>query len=267
VDDLESAILELVDTSRARLTPQRLRKMVSADLAVPRSAAHQAIQVLIAKGLLTYTYQFGCSFIEKSFQKPVRLSRHIIVKPPGVSCIHGDQDIVIELAVGAAFGSGQHPTTRLALNGIEYILRELKPFQAACTASFLDIGAGSGILALAALKLGMTQGVGLDIDPCAIAECKANAQQNGLDKQLTVADKPLEELEEPFDLIMANLRLPTLCRIQAQLKRLLKRPCALIFSGFKVAELDALLACYRNEDFKLIWQASEKGWSAAAFAA
>jgi ribosomal protein L11 methyltransferase len=233
---------------------------------VPRDTAQQGIQSLIAKGLLTYTYQFGCSFIEKSFLGPVRLSPHIIVKPPNVCCPPGDHDIVIELTAGAAFGSGEHATTRLALGGIEFVLRELKPFHSLNVSSCLDIGTGSGILAIAALKLGMGRALGLDIDPCAIAESRINAHRNDLDQRLVTENVPLEMLSEAYDLIVANLRLPTLCRLEPQLPRLLKKPCALVFSGFKVSERDDLLKCYQKGGFRRVWQASDKGWSAAAFA-
>jgi ribosomal protein L11 methyltransferase len=153
----------------------------------------------------------------------------------------------------------------LALRGIEFVLRDLQPFPLKHETRCLDIGTGSGILALAALKLGAARALGLDIDPCAISECRQNARLNGLSHRLKVEDVSLDLLTEAFDLALANLRLPTLCRIQPQLRKRLQQPGALVFSGFKVTEIRELSACYQAGGFQLVWQASEKDWSAAVF--
>jgi ribosomal protein L11 methyltransferase len=266
MDQLERAALGLADESPQRLTPHDLKKRISQRLSVPRATALQVMTGLIVRGLLTYSYEFGCSFVEIGYQRPVRLSRHILVTPPGVRCFPANQDVVIEMMAGASFGSGQHTTTRLALRGIEYILKQPRSFQQSRPTSCLDIGTGSGILAIAALKLGIDQALGLDIDPCARAESKANARHNGLENRLAVGNAALEALHVRYDLILANLRLPTLCRMSQQLPGVVKKDSVLVLSGFRETEAADLQECYGEAGFHLCWEASEKRWSAAAYA-
>ena len=96
-------------------------------------------------------------------------------------------DIVVNIKAGAAFGTGCHPTTRLALTGLEKVCKNnLIPIGTE-NCRVLDIGTGSGVLSIAALKMGLDQGIGLDIDPCARAEAAENAVLNGLSKRLEIS--------------------------------------------------------------------------------
>jgi len=81
-----------------------------------------AIKSLIADGSLMYTNHFGTTYIEKSIKTPVRLSEHVILKPPEVDFESRENEVIINLLPGAAFGAGDHPSTRLAVSGLEYIL-------------------------------------------------------------------------------------------------------------------------------------------------
>ena len=100
-----------------------------------------------------------------------------------------------------AFGTGIHPTTRLCLAGVE----ALADRGVLAGARVLDVGCGSGILAIAALKLGAATALGLDTDPIAIEATTANARRNALVRRVRVREGSLPSGEAPFDVVLANL--------------------------------------------------------------
>jgi len=120
---ITKSILETVSGSQEKITPITLEKIISKKFALEKKQVKSIIQGLIAKGELIYTYQYGSTFLEKSFNRPVRISKHVVIKPPENSFASKPGDVVIDLAQGSSFGTGQHPTTRLALKGIDYALK------------------------------------------------------------------------------------------------------------------------------------------------
>ena len=139
------------------------------------------VRDLVSDGELVYTYEFGSTFLEPSFNKPSRVSTHVVLKPPGYHYQPESEDIVIQIKPGAAFGDGRHPTSRLAVRGIEYVLKGLKVDTTSGQSSGLDIGTGSGILVLTAVRMGIQRGLGIDIDPAARSEAKENVALNQLE--------------------------------------------------------------------------------------
>lgn len=192
-----------------KITPRDLEKKMGQEISVGRREFQAALKMLIAEGELAYTYLYGCTFIEKSFSRPIRVGSRVILTQPERHPVLDGSDIAVMLRPGASFGCGQHPTTRLAIQGIEYALKTLRVCDGIPDATLLDIGTGSGVLAICALKLGMHRAIGTDMDPCAIADAGENAQINGLAQRFTVLDVPVEEITGRFHLIAANLRYPT----------------------------------------------------------
>lgn len=139
----------------------------------------------------------------------------------------------IELIIdpGTTFGHGGHPTTLLALRALT---TELHP-----TDSVLDVGSGSGVLAIAAAKLGARSVTATDIDQAAVAATASNAESNGVD--VAVSATRMHELADPFDVVVANMERPTLLAHLDELWRLTAR--VLILSGVLATdplELDSL---------------------------
>jgi len=243
-----------------RQTPADILKALSHPPSFPKTSVQEAIRELVADGALVYTTEFGRSFLEPSFDRPVRVSERIVLSPPDRDVPPGPGEIVVRLRPGAAFGVGRHPTTRLALRGIEFALRREAAACRCAGSRVLDIGTGSGVLAIAAVKLGIENGVGLDVDPCAVAEASHNVRLNGLAGRIEVSDRGLERIDPVFNLVVANLRLPTLVRLAAPVAALTMPGGALVVSGVQRAEQTAVVAAYGRQRFECAWSMAEERW-------
>ena len=259
------AILETVSGSRKKTTPIALEKIASEKYALGKKQVKSVIQGLIAKGELIYTYQYGSTFLEKSFNRPVRISKHVVIKPPENSFVSKPGDVVINLAKGASFGTGQHPTTRLAVKGIDYALKECGHFKENKKTCLLDVGTGSGILVIAAVLMGITKGTGIDIDPCAIAESRENIKINGLEHIIDTCDMAFEKIDRVFSMITANLRYPTIKRLLPYMYETVHKKGFVVLSGIKTGEIKDLLNIYKEKGFLCRWKEVEQDWAGVVF--
>ncbi len=221
---------------------------------------------LMQSGKLCYTYHYGCSFIEISYDQPHVVSEHIVIKPPQCSlkALPGKREVV--LGRGAAFGGGEHPTTRLAIQLIDAILHSATEREKVPTLRAIDIGTGSGVLAIAAVKLGLGFVCGVDIDPCAVFEARENVRLNFLEERIVVRDDELKAIVGPFDLVFANLRTPTLLGLRDELDKKTAADSRMIFSGLKTEETKAVCDYYAEAGFLMAQMRSEKGWTAICLA-
>ena len=165
---------------------------------------------------------------------PIRISGRLWIVPSWHTAPDPDA-IVLVLDPGMAFGTGSHPTTRLCL---EWLERTVTP-----GISLLDYGCGSGILAIAAARLGASDVLGVDIDPQAVSAAKNNAERN--DVSAHFADSALA-IEEQFDIVVANI-------LSNPLKALAPAICAhvrpgglLALSGILAEQTDDLIAAYAS---------------------
>lgn len=140
------------------------------------------------------------------------------VDPP---TINGATVVVIE--PGSTFGMGDHPTT---VESLRALMRHLRPGN-----RVLDVGCGSGILAIGAAMLGAESAHGIDISPAAVVTTLDNARRNGVDQMVTVSTDPLAAIEGPFDIVLANILAPTLIELAVDLRRVLADAGVLIVSG------------------------------------
>lgn len=182
----------------------------------------------------------------KRFHEPVLVGGRLFVRPPWTEPRPDTLDLVID--PGQAFGTGGHPTTRLCLE----LLLGLEP-----RGSLADLGCGSGVLAIAAAKLGFAPVIAFDSEPAALDATRANARANDVEldrvERLNLRDQP----PPPAATLIANLTGALLRRV-AQL--LVERPDGLIVSGLLDQEADEVAAAFRplRERRRL----SERGWSA-----
>jgi len=260
-EDLRRKVLAIVEKSSRRLTPGELRKRLNININVDERSLKTVIGDLVLSRDLTYTYQFGCTFLEKSYDKPTRISRRIVLKPPGMVYESSSGDIVIDILKGVSFGFGDHPTTRLAIQGIEAALLGKHDGINFDDGQALDIGTGTGILAIAAVLIGIKRAVGIDIDACARAEAQQNIKLNGLEHRINILDTRVEDIKETYSLITANLRYPTLMRLCQHMAGIIQHNGSVVVSGIKSEEVEAILDTFSQNNFQCTWKAEEKGWA------
>jgi len=163
-----------------------------------------------------------------------RLGRHLVIRPSWRPYERQPGDIVIELDPGMAFGTGLHPSTQLTLVALE---EEVQPGM-----RVLDLGTGSGILTIAALKLGAAHVVALDVDAVAVSAARANIARNGLDDRVTLGlgtlgTEAARALGE-FDLIAANIIARVIADLAPEFARHLRPGGRLLASGIIVDRRD-----------------------------
>ncbi len=160
--------------------------------------------------------------------KPLRVGRRLLIVPSWEEARPHPDDIVLQLDPGMAFGTGGHETTRLCLELLENIMDEMPIL---LTPSVLDLGTGSGILAMAAIRLGAGRVCAVDIDPQAIEVALENLAVNNMADQVECSTTPLESLEGSFDVILANILAEELVRLAPQLIEHLAPGGKLVLSG------------------------------------
>ncbi len=265
-DETAEIILCLIEKSELKITPAELEKKAAVQFNVKRKNIKAVIRSLVEKGELQYTYIFGRTFIEKSFHKPVRLSKHVIIKPPGVLVQDKEKDdVVIKIKDGASFGTGRHPTTLLAVNGLEYLLKDSCFIKKNNDTDLLDIGTGSGILLITALMLGIKRAVGIDIDPCSLYDAGENIKENDLKDRAKILGISIDDIKDKFQLITANLRYPTLKNLFPKINEITTKNGAVVVSGLKTCEADRLVNIYTEKYFKLEWRLNKKDWTGLVF--
>lgn len=163
----------------------------------------------------------------KKYFHPLRIGKRFIIKPTWEPYEPADDDIVIEIDPGMAFGTGQHQSTAMCLEAMEGIFSK----NDASGWKALDVGAGTGILGIAAAKSGAKQVLCVDIDEKAVEIAQSNAILNQVKKRLVIRSREIRSLRRRFNLIVANLTEKLLVEICADLQRLLA-PCGyLVISG------------------------------------
>lgn len=257
---IPNKILQFISASPTKITSLKLGKTLSEQYNLEKQQIKSVIRDLVQRGELVYTYAYGRSFLERSFNKPVRVSNFVVIKPPGYHYRPDSGDIVVQIKPGAAFGDGRHPTTRLAIRAIEVVLKEIKFDDPELLHTVLDIGTGTGILAMTAMRLGIHKGIGIDIDPCARSEAQENIKINGLEDRIDISDQYLETIDQLFSLVTANLRFPTLKKIGSCLRKITIPNGFVVFSGIRSHESADLINTYSRKGFECLWQDNELDW-------
>ena len=196
----------------------------------------------------------------KRFFHSVRLSPHIVIVPSWERYEAAAGDIVLDLDPGRAFGTGAHASTRLCL-------RELDELSAGGLAveRFLDVGTGSGILAIAAAKLWpRARGIAVDVDPIAVGAARENLERNGV-RSVAVTDAALDAAPGAFDLLMANIQADVLEGMAGALAARSAPGATLILSGLLAAQAEPVATAFAAHRWRRLRTSTlddDRDWSA-----
>ena len=162
--------------------------------------------------------------------KPTRIGKRLVMKPSWEEYLPLEGDIVLELDPGMAFGTGTHGTTRLCLEAVEELICEKAAF-GSDTGRVLDVGCGSGVLAIAAALFGAAEVTAVDIDPVAVTVTGENAAINGVENQVAASITPLAELTGEYAIVLANILAEDLVRMGGELAGRVMPGGYLVLSG------------------------------------
>ncbi len=188
----------------------------------------------------------------RAWARPVRVGR-VVLQPPWVAAEkRSSQEIVVLLDPRRAFGSGSHPSTRLAVAALQQCTRPGD--------RVLDVGCGSGVLAVTAARLGARQVVALDVDPDARAAAMANAEANDVAQVVSVTAASVNDVQGSFDLVVANISAAVLTEMARDVISLVAPHGMLVLAGMLEDQAPAVVAAYRP--FKPVGFAADEGWAA-----
>jgi len=198
----------------------------------------------------------------KKYFKPIRVTRNIVIKPTWERYSVTGHDILIEMDPGMAFGTGQHASTRMCLQALEDLLLYER---ATSGERVLDVGTGTGILGIAAAKLGAKGVICVDIDRQAVEIARENVKINEVEDIVRVEYHDVRTMKGEHDLIVANLTDRALLRLRPNLISLLEPGGFIIISGIIEQNRAEIEEHYISPPLVLYRTLTEKEWLAYVF--
>jgi ribosomal protein L11 methyltransferase len=199
----------------------------------------------------------------KKYFKPIEIGRALLIRPSWSRQRARKNQAVVILDPGLSFGTGQHPTTAFCLEQ----LVTLRP--QGLRRSFLDIGTGSGILAISAAKLGYEPVRAFDFDPVAVRVAKANTKRNRGTERVAITRRDLSRLPRrdarQYDLICANLIATLLIEESRRILNRLRPGGRLVLAGILAREFHRVRRAYERAGLKLVATKREGEWQSGAF--
>lgn len=194
----------------------------------------------------------------KTYFPVLRVGRRLVIRPTWRRHRQQPDDIVLALDPGMAFGTGLHPTTRLCLAALE----ALSDRGVVAGRRVLDVGCGSGILAIAALKLGAAAALGVDTDPIAIEATVANGRRNAVARRVLARQGSLPSGDPGFDVVLANLIAGLLVPLAPMLRDELAPGGTLLASGIFVDREGDVRSAFEASGLVVVGRSAEGDWVA-----
>ena len=195
----------------------------------------------------------------KEFYKPFKIGRIVIV-PAWETYTAAEDEIVVTMDPGMAFGTGTHETTRLIIGLLQKYVKE--------GMSLLDVGTGSGILAICGAKLGAAPCRAYDIDPMSVRVANENIRESGLCDKITCDQsdllKQVKNIAGGYDIICANIVADIIIRMTPDVSPFMSENMVLLASGIISERADDVVACFEENGFVIVERAEDNGWCALA---
>lgn len=194
----------------------------------------------------------------KEYFKPAKITERIVIKPSWEEYCPSADELVIEIDPGMAFGTGTHPTTSLCVKLLE---RYIEPDRN----TVLDVGCGSGILAIASALLGAKAVLAVDIDPIAVEVSKENVERNHLSEKIRVMEGDLTKgLNEKADIVAANLMADLVMMLARDVAGHLRGKSIFISSGILIEKQEQVVSSIEECGFHILDIMEEGEWCAIA---
>jgi len=201
-----------------------------------------------------------CAYLTqwRDFFQPIQIENRLWVRPPWDQSPVPDTMACLTLEPGMAFGTGTHPTTRLALTLLARYVSKATP------GSLLDVGCGSGILSLGALQLGVPSALGVDLERGAVTVAQHNAELNGLQDRIAFRQGSWEMANGTYAVIAANIYLGPLVNMMHALGQRLQPHGVMILSGILTFQETTLRTALDTAHLAVVEQLVEDNWVALA---
>lgn len=194
----------------------------------------------------------------KKYFHTVNITDNIVIKPSWDEYEPSDNEIVVEIDPGLAFGTGTHETTSLCVEFLEKYAQNKK--------KLLDIGCGSGILMLIGKKLGVEKVVGIDIDEKVNDVVLENFSKNGINENFQVIIGNLvDDVNEKYDLVVSNILVDVLEKLLEDIEKILEKDATVIFSGILNEKEEGFLKKSKNYNLKQIDRKEKNNWVSLVF--
>lgn len=197
----------------------------------------------------------------------LNVSPRLVITPAWLKHTRVGREQVVRIDPGEAFGDGRHETTRACLTAVDALFSG--PWEGIPRLSkkttVLDVGTGTGVLLLACLKLGAASGLGLEIDEEAAAVALENRDRNRLQRRARISLAPLEDVNERYELVIANILTQRVLEMRPQLLAHLKPGGVLMLSGIVWEQAPQVIAAYESEALRFKGRVEEGGWVALVF--
>lgn len=189
----------------------------------------------------------------KQYYKPSKVGEKIVVKPIWEEYEQKEGELVVNLDPGMAFGTGTHETTRMCIQALEKYVKE--------ESTVFDVGCGSGILAIAAAKLGAKLAVGVDLDPVAVESSIENVGYNNLNNIEILHGNLVEVIDGKSDIVVANILAEIICILTDDVKRVMKDGGVFITSGIIHDRVDMICEKLEATGFEVVEKNRDGEWN------
>ncbi len=193
----------------------------------------------------------------KKYYKPLHIGKRIAIVPAWESYEAGEGEVIVSIDPGMAFGTGTHETTALCAELIEKYLK--------AGDRVLDVGTGSGILAVIASKLGAATVDALDIDPNAVKAAAENCRANGVENVICRQSDLIRSAEGVYDFVSANIVADIIIRMAKDVGSFMKRGGVLVASGIIEPQAEQVVSVFEKNGFELKDKLDKNDWNAFVF--